>query len=378
MNNGVDEKKLEAMGVVQCVKSWGIKNVDALRALIPEGTVSTNRFLQSAIIAIAKSPKILACTPLSVIAALKEIANYGLEVGGLLDQAYLIPYKDKCQAQLGYKGIISLARRSKQIKSICVQTVFTNDTCEIDLGAGYVKHIIALDGDRGAARGYYAKVVLDNGEVLLSYMSKAEVERHRRTFSKAPDSDAWLKSYDEMAKKTVMRRILKLCPISIEALEAISSDEKKECMQPEEVPINNTQAVKEQKIKSNDVIDMDAINVDVQEDDTQKTLPQRAPDSNSNRAINRVPLCKEYQDAIKKGARIDPYSITDIKKLTILAKSMMKNITGDDEIMANRLIEEQNIAGMQNILAIAWQSNFVQQKKERDELDKGVSEAFDA
>ena len=222
---------------------WLKERKDALNSALPVGTVNVDRFMQSAILAITnpKMPNLRLCSKDSIFRSLKEAASYGLELNGTLGQAYLIPYNEKvngkyemtCHFQMGYKGLIALARRSNTIKTIAAEPVHENDIFEVQLGMGRsLSHKIDIMKERGAIIGYYCLVELCNGGSQFKVMSKKDVENHRNKFSKAYDekdsNNIWNKNFDAMALKTVVIQALKLCPISIEAMDAVIREERED------------------------------------------------------------------------------------------------------------------------------------------------------
>lgn len=129
------------------------------------------------------------------------------------------------------KGIIALARRSNTIKTIAAEPIHENDIFEVQLGMGRnLSHKIDIMKERGEVIGYYCLVELCNGGSQFKVMSKKDVENHRNKFSKAYDAkdpnNIWNKNFDAMALKTVVIQALKLCPISIEAMDAVLNDER--------------------------------------------------------------------------------------------------------------------------------------------------------
>jgi hypothetical protein len=86
-----------------------------------------------------------------------------------------------------------------------------------------VNHAIDFKRDRGPAYAYYCKVRFKDGAERADCMARAEVDRIRLR-SKTPDRGPWDTDYDEMAKKTVFRRMVKWLPISSEIRDAIDSD----------------------------------------------------------------------------------------------------------------------------------------------------------
>lgn len=128
------------------------------------------------------------------------------------------------------KGLIALARRSNTIKTIAAEPVYSNDIFDVQLGVGRtLSHKMNLMGERGEIIGYYCLVELVNGGIQFCVKSKADIEKHRDKFSKAYNKEdkenIWNKNFDAMALKTCVIQALKLCPISIEALEAVNREE---------------------------------------------------------------------------------------------------------------------------------------------------------
>ena len=224
------EKKQGTLG------EWLKDRKEAFNQALPANTVNVDRFMQSAMLAITnpKMPDLLRCSKESIFRSLKEAAAYGLELNGMLGQAYLIPYNEKgvmtAHLQCGYKGLIALARRSNTIKTIAAEPIHENDIFEVELGMGRkLSHRIDIMKERGEIVGYYCLVELSNGGSQFKVMSKKDVENHRDKFSKAYNpkdpNNIWNKNFDAMALKTVVIQALKLCPISIEAMDAVTKEE---------------------------------------------------------------------------------------------------------------------------------------------------------
>lgn len=246
---------------------WLKERKDAFSQALPANTVNVDRFIQSAMLAITnpKMPNLRLCSKDSIFRSLKEAAAYGLELNGTFGQAYLIPYNESvqvngkwqkemtCHMQLGYRGIIALARRSNTIKTIAAEPIHENDFFEVQLGMGRsLSHKIDIMKERGEVIGYYCLVELSNGGTQFKVMSKKDVENHRNKFSKAYDStdpnNIWNKNFDAMALKTVVIQALKLCPISIEAMDAVIREEREDIK--DEISVDYT--------LSDDIVDAEA------------------------------------------------------------------------------------------------------------------------
>ena len=138
------------------------------------------------------------------------------------------------------KGLIALARRSNTIKTIAAEVIHENDIFDCELASGRsIHHKIDIFKERGEVVAYYCLVELSNGGEQFKVMSKKEVENHRKKFSKANNpndkENIWNKNFDAMALKTCVIQALKLCPISIEALDAVVREEKEDIKESENI-----------------------------------------------------------------------------------------------------------------------------------------------
>lgn len=194
--------------------------------------INTDRFVRIAITTIRLNPKLAKCNPESLIGALMVSAQLGLEPG-TLGQCYLIPFENKkagtveCQFQIGYKGLIELLRRSGQLSDIYSYTVYENDDFNIEYGLSRtLTHKPNFD-ERGEIKGFYAVAILKDGAKAFEYMTKDEVTHHEEKYRKGSyKNDVWNKNFEEMAQKTVVKKLLKWLPVSVEFLEMAAKDEK--------------------------------------------------------------------------------------------------------------------------------------------------------
>ena len=194
--------------------------------------INTDRFVRIAITTIRQNPKLAQCSQESLLGALMVSAQLGLEPG-TLGQCYLIPFENKklgkveCQFQIGYKGLIELLRRSGQLSDIYSYTVYENDDFNIEYGLSRtLTHKPNFD-ERGEIKGFYAVAILKDGAKAFEYMTKDEVVKHEEKYRKGSyKNDVWNKNFEEMAQKTVVKKLLKWLPISVEFLENIEKDDK--------------------------------------------------------------------------------------------------------------------------------------------------------
>lgn len=194
--------------------------------------INSDRFVRIAITTIRQNPKLAKCSQESLLGALMVSAQLGLEPG-TLGQCYLIPFENKkagtveCQFQIGYKGLIELLRRSGQLSDIYSYTVYENDDFNIEYGLSRTLTHKPNFTDRGEIKGFYAVAILKDGAKAFEYMTKDEVVKHEEKYRKGSyKNDVWNKNFEEMAQKTVVKKLLKWLPVSVEFLEMANKDEK--------------------------------------------------------------------------------------------------------------------------------------------------------
>jgi recombination protein RecT len=200
----------------------GLKAV-ATDSLRPE------RIIKVVLAAASRNPRLLECTPASIVLAMRQAAELGLEPSSGLGEAYLVPYKNnkkvgnawqttiEAQFQPGYKGLAKLARRSGEISTLTMRVVYKKDTFKVRYGLNEeMEHIPFLDGDPGELAFVYAIATFKDGGRQWEVMSKDQVEKIRAR-SKAKDDGPWKTDYEPMAMKTVMKKLCKLLPMSADS-----------------------------------------------------------------------------------------------------------------------------------------------------------------
>lgn len=208
------------------LRDFLIKQKDQIAAALPKH-LTADRMLRIVMTELRKTPKLGECNPVSLVGAVIQCSQLGLEPGGVLGHAYLIPFGNECQFIVGYRGMIDLARRSGQIVSVSAHEVYSNDKFEYCYGIDEKCIHQPAIGERGEFIGAYSVVKLKDGGHQFEFMSKHEIEKIRNK-SKAKNNGPWVTNYEEMAKKTVIRRIFKYLPISIEIQKAVTLDESAE------------------------------------------------------------------------------------------------------------------------------------------------------
>lgn len=190
--------------------------------------MTPERFTRITLSALSSSPKLQICSPKSFLAAMMTAAQLGLEPNTPLGQAYLIPYRNhgqmECQFQLGYKGMMELAYRTKSVNTIQAHTVYANDEFEYELGLDpKLRHVPAKE-NRGEPVYFYGMWRTKDGGYGFEVMSVEDARAHAKRYSKAYNSGPWQSNFEEMAKKTVLKRALKYAPMGTEFARGLSAD----------------------------------------------------------------------------------------------------------------------------------------------------------
>lgn len=225
----VGQRKAQAQGLQGLVMRMQGQIKKALPA-----TITPERFTRIVLTALSSNPKLQQCTPGSFLGAMMQAAQLGLEPNTPLGEAYLIPYKNVCTFQLGYRGLIALAYRTGAVKSIEAHEVYSSDEFEYEYGLEpKLKHKPAFK-NRGQVIAYYAVVHMKDCGYCFEVMSKDDVEAFAKAKSMSYGSGAWRTDFDAMAKKTLVKKVLKYAPISTDFMRAVSTDETVKDVQPDE------------------------------------------------------------------------------------------------------------------------------------------------
>ncbi len=192
--------------------------------------LDANRYVRIVQTELRKNPKLMACEPRSFLGAVITAAQLGLEFGPL-GQAYLVPFKnkgvDEVQLIIGYKGWLALAHRSGHIASISARAVHQNDTFDYEFGLDEKLVHRPAEGDRGPVTHYYCVAKTKDAGVVFSVMSKREVELHRDRYAKKVNGEIvgpWASHFDEMALKTVFKKVFTWLPMTTDLALASGSD----------------------------------------------------------------------------------------------------------------------------------------------------------
>lgn len=186
-------------------------------------------FLSSLLSLVNNNDLLKKATPASVLAGAATAAALDLPINPSLGQAWLVPYGNQAQFQIGYKGVIALAQRTGQMKSIVMTPVYEGEIRDWNrFTETYTQ------GERLSDNivGYFARFELVNGFAKATYWTKQEVEAHAKKFNPMCKKagklvGVWASDTESMACKTVLMSIMKTyCPMSVEMQNAFTADGK--------------------------------------------------------------------------------------------------------------------------------------------------------
>ncbi|RHA11725.1 recombinase RecT [Megasphaera sp. AM44-1BH] len=198
-----------------------------IEAALPS-VITGERFARMVLTAMSNTPQLASCTPKSFLGAMMQAAQLGLEPNTPLGEAYLIPFRNhgtlECQFQVGYKGMISLAHRS----GLYVQAHEVHENDEFDVEYGLDPKLVhkPVFKDRGNVVAYYGMWKDKDGNFGFEVMSREDIEAHARKYSQSYGKgfSPWKTNFDEMAKKTVIKKALKYAPLTTEFIRGVTAD----------------------------------------------------------------------------------------------------------------------------------------------------------
>lgn len=209
------------------------KNKAAIGMSLPRA-MNADRFARLLLTACNTNPDLLACDRTSFLAAGVGAAQLGLEPNDARGLAYLVPFNDRkrgkvVQLVIGYRGYIDLARRSGMVSSINAFAVFEGDHFDYQLGLDpTITHIPVDDHDDDPAFLTHVYAVAKvQGDPQFVVLTRKQIDKARASSASGRNGyGPWNDHYVEMAKKTAIRRLAKLLPMTVEAAAAEAMDER--------------------------------------------------------------------------------------------------------------------------------------------------------
>lgn len=232
------EERAADPGVETLVRRINAMGAEVARVL-PKG-LEADRMLRLAVTLVRRTPGLGQVTPDSFLGAFMTCNQLGLEPGGPLGLAWILPrevYKDKrptgvfeAHFQLGYKGAIVLARRSGELSKVTCRTVYAAEQEQGRFSVDYegvdefVRHTPILIGERGDPALYYCIARMTSGEQTFTPLRPEDVEKRHRNIGNAANSPAWRTHYEAMAHKSCVVEARRWWPMSVDLELAIAQD----------------------------------------------------------------------------------------------------------------------------------------------------------
>lgn len=244
-------QKVEAKAVAKTVKGGTIYDlIESMKGQIQRALpshIKLDRFIRTALTAVRQNPALATCSKESFLSALMMASQLGIEPN-VLGGCYFVPYGKECQFLIGYRGMIDIARRTGQIQSIYAECIYEHDTYEVELGLERkLIHKPLLEGDRGKVIYTYAVAHYKDGGYDFVILAESEIDKIKKSSKSANSAySPWSNFPDEMRKKTCIRRLFKILPVSPEIVSSIE---------------RNDETVKKE-ISADMTIDVDAVEVE--------------------------------------------------------------------------------------------------------------------
>lgn len=264
------------------------RGVDVLKSILKADSVeeqfrnalgkSSPAFVASIISLYNGNTMLQQCDPSQVVKEALKAAVLNLPIDQNLGFAWVIPYNNSVKTtdgryekrmtptfQIGSKGYVQLAMRTGQYRTINADVVYDGELQKVDKLTGEIN----FQGEKKSDKviGYFAYIEMLNGFSKTLYVTKEQIEAHAKRFSKSYNSKSspWTSDFDEMAIKTVVKRLLsKFGYLSIEMAGAMANDTESDSISDRDKAIESS---------TTQVIDID----DVQHEDIQEVPKEADP-----------------------------------------------------------------------------------------------------
>lgn len=230
-NNSKGSGQTRALSPIDSFKvSLATQHQKAINNFFRGDNEKVMKFMSAVVYSLQKTPKLLECKKETLITAFMTCAEYELYPSSVSGEAYVLPYKDEAQFQLGYQGVLTLLYRAG-MKNVTAEVVYEHD--EFDYQAGLNPTLIHrpnVFGERGNPIGVYAVGTLSSGEKQFKVLGAKDVMKFKE-FSKSKDSQysPWNPKNDpelSMWKKTAIKQLAKFLPKNSTIYEAFEKDNR--------------------------------------------------------------------------------------------------------------------------------------------------------
>jgi len=201
-----------------------------------------SQYMASIVNVVSASPQLQKCEAKSILSAAFVAASYDLPIDSNLGFAAIVPYGNKAQFQMMYKGFVQLAIRSGAYEDMNVSEIYEDELKSYNPITGEIEFVTDLssctqrkEGRSDKIVGYYAWFKLLTGFRKGLFMTVEECRNHAEKYSasykqdlkKGWTSSKWSTDFDAMAKKTVLKLLLsRWGMLSIDMQRAIQDDQK--------------------------------------------------------------------------------------------------------------------------------------------------------
>ena len=226
---GPPQAQKSSANAVRTFQAFLESRVNNLLAVSPKG-IDARRMARLAVVEFANNERLQQCSAVSIYTSLTQATTLGLYLG-VSGEGYLVPYRNKKTNQLackfipGYRGLLKLIRRTGEIGAVRTEIAYEGDAFTLELGTSIVcRHVPKLDGDRGNIRLVYGVADYVSGGFHFEWMTKHAIDGIRAR-SQASGAGPWVTDYEQMARKTLIRRMANYLPSSVELSQALELDQ---------------------------------------------------------------------------------------------------------------------------------------------------------
>lgn len=200
-------------------------NAPAVQQKLAEVVSGNSKQFTASLLSVVNNNSLLAkADSNSIMTAAMKAAVLNLPIEPSLGFAYIVPYKNQAQFQIGYRGLIQLAIRSGQVKNINAGVIYASQFVSYDPIFEELKLDLTKPAT-GDVAGYFASLELTNGFRKMTYWTLEQVTAHGKRFSKTFTSGPWKTDFDAMAQKTLLKDLIsKYAPLSTDMQEAVVAD----------------------------------------------------------------------------------------------------------------------------------------------------------
>jgi recombination protein RecT len=194
------------------------------------GMLNVNRLRILMLHSVQRKPELLKCSIASIISSVMLAAELGLEPDDALGSCYLVPFGAVCQLIPGYRGLVTLARRSGEIRKVEAHIRYKKDKWTREQGDDpKIIHIPydpldSDDVDPGPVVGAYAVAWFSDGSTQHEYLPLADLKKIQSASKAKRDDSPWNQWPEEMMKKSAIKRLCKKLPLSIVMARAVEID----------------------------------------------------------------------------------------------------------------------------------------------------------